>query len=196
VIVQGPSSYEHRVTYGIPHRTKGRIYFSPKEVKHLSLGTLLVIGISLSFGFSSFGQPNWAFIFSALAAIITLSFFTHEIAHKITAQRRGLWAEFRLTLWGAILTCISILLPFKIISPGAVMISGPASMDEIGKISIAGPLTNLIFSTVFLGLTVVPSPYSWIFAVGAFFNGYIASKFLIGTKRFGLQFLPLAWHWR
>ncbi|TRO52467.1 hypothetical protein E2P61_03660 [Candidatus Bathyarchaeota archaeon] len=174
VIVQGPSSYEYRVTYGIPRRTKGRIYFSPKEVKHLSLGTLLVIGISLSFGFSSFGQPNWAFIFSALAAIITLSFFTHEIAHKITAQRRGLWAEFRLTLWGAILTCISILLPFKIISPGAVMISGPASMDEIGKISIAGPLTNLIFSTVFLGLTVVPSPYSWIFAVGAFFNGYIA----------------------
>jgi Zn-dependent protease len=174
VAVQGPTSYEYKVTYGAPWRTKGRIYFSTKEVKHLSLGTLLVIGISLSFGFGSLGAANWAFVFFALAAIITVSFFTHEIAHKVTAQQRGLWAEFRLTLWGAILTCISILLPFKIISPGAVMISGPASMDEIGKISIAGPLTNIALSSVFLGLTFVPSPYSWIFAVGAFFNGYIA----------------------
>jgi Zn-dependent protease len=172
--VQGPTSYEYKVTYGQPRRTTGRVYFSPKELKHLGLGTLLVIGISLSFGFGSVGQANWAFVFSALAAVITLSFFTHEIAHKVTAQRRGLWAEFRLTLWGAILTCISILLPFKIISPGAVMISGPASMDEIGKISIAGPLTNIVLSTAFLGLTFVPSPYYPIFAVGAFFNGYIA----------------------
>ena len=54
------------------------------------------------------------------------------------------------------------------------MISGPASMDDIGKISIAGPLTNIVFSAVFLGLTFVSPPYSWIFAVGAFFNGYIA----------------------
>ena len=174
VMVQGPTSYEYKVTYGQPRRTKGRVYFSSKEVKHLCLGTLLVIGISLSFGFDSLGAADWSFIFSALAAVITLSFFTHEIAHKVTAQRRGLWAEFRLTLWGAILTCISIFIPFKIISPGAVMISGPASMDDIGKISIAGPLTNIVFSAVFLGLTFVPTPYYWIFAVGAFFNGYIA----------------------
>ena len=174
VIVQGSTSYKYKVTYGQPHRTKGRVYFSPKEVKHLGLGTLLVIGISLSFGFGSWGEGNWVFVFSTLAAVITLSFFTHEIAHKVTAQRRGLWAEFRLTLWGAVLTCVSIFLPFKIISPGAVMISGPVSIDEIGKISIAGPITNILFSTLFLGLTFVPSPYFLIFAVGAFFNGYIA----------------------
>ena len=57
------------------------------------------------------------------------------------------------------------------------MISGPASLDEIGKISIAGPATNVVFSTVFLGLTLVPSLDPWIFfafAIGAFFNGYIA----------------------
>ena len=174
VVVQGPTSYEYKVTYRKPRRTKGHVYFSPKEVKHLGLGTLLVIGISLSFGFGSLGAADWVFVFSGLAAVITLSFFTHEIAHKVTAQRRGLWAEFRLTLWGAILTCISILLPFKIISPGAVMISGPATINKIGKISIAGPITNIVLSTIFLGLTFIPSQYSWIFAVGAFFNGYIA----------------------
>jgi Zn-dependent protease len=177
VAAQAPTSYEYKVTYGQPRRTTGRVYFSPKELKHLGIGTLLVIGIGLSFGLGYTGQPNWVIVFSALAAVITLSFFIHEIAHKVTAQRRGLWAEFRLTLWGAILTCISFLIPFKIISPGAVMISGPASMDDIGKISIVGPLTNIILSTVFLGLTFVPgipSLFSWIFAVGVFFNGYIA----------------------
>ena len=175
VVFQGPSSYEYRVTYRAPRRTKGRVYFSPKELKHLALGTLLVIGISLSFGFGALGQENWAFVLSALAVVITLSFFTHEIAHKFTAQRRGLWAEFRLTVWGAILTSLSIFLPFKIISPGAVMISGPATMDEIGKISIAGPVTNLVLSIAFLGAApFVPISYSWIFAIGAFFNAYIA----------------------
>ena len=174
MVFHGKNSYEYKVTYGQPRRTEGRIYFSPKELKHLALGTLLVIGISLSFGFGSFGAADWVFVFSALAAVITLSFFTHEIAHKVTAQRRGLWAEFRLTLWGAILTCISIFIPFKIISPGAVMISGPASMDDIGKISIAGPITNIVLSSVFLGLAFAPIPYAGIFAVGAFFNGYIA----------------------
>ena len=175
VAFQEPSSYEYKVTYGAPRRTTGRIYFSPKELKHLVLGTLLVIGISLSFGFGALGQEDWAVVLSALAIVITLSFFTHEIAHKFTAQRRGLWAEFRLTVWGAVLTCISIFLPFKIISPGAVIISGPASMDEVGKISIAGPVTNLVLSIAFLGAApFVPITYSWIFAVGAFFNAYIA----------------------
>jgi Zn-dependent protease len=173
---RGNNSYEHKVTYGAPRRGRGRIYFSPKELRHLALGTLLVIGISLSFGFGSFGEENWAFLFSALAAVITLSFFTHELAHKFTAQRRGLWAEFRLTVWGAVLTSISIFLPFKIISPGAVMISGPASMDEIGKISIAGPVTNIVLSAAFFGPSLLPSSdfVSSIFGIGAFFNAYIA----------------------
>lgn len=173
-IPAAPTSYEYRVTYGVPRQAKRRIYFSPKELKHIGLGTLLVIGISLSFGFDYLGAVNWAFVFSFIAAVITVSFLAHEIAHKITAQRRGLWAEFRLTLWGAILTFVSILLPFKIIAPGAVMVSGYARMDEIGKISIAGPATNIILSTLFLGLTFMPTPYYWIFAIGAYFNGYIA----------------------
>jgi len=175
VVLQGPDSYEYKVTYGQPRRGKGSVYFSTKELKHLALGTLLVIGISLSFGLGSLGEAGWAFVFSALAVVITLSFFIHEIAHKVTAQRRGLWAEFRLTVWGAILTLLSIVLPFKIISPGAVVISGPASMDDIGKISIAGPITNIVLSSGFLGAVLfLPNTYLGIFAIGAFFNAYIA----------------------
>jgi len=174
-VLQTPSSYEYRVTFGQPRRVKGRIYFSPKELGHLAIAVLLVIGIGLSYAFylGALELENWPVIVTALSVIITASFFTHEIAHKVTAQRRGLWAEFRLTMWGAILTAVSILLPYKIISPGAVMIAGPARMDEIGKISIAGPITNIVLSSVLLGPVFVPNP-SLVFVIGAFFNAYVA----------------------
>ena len=178
VVVQGPTSYEYKVTYGQPRRTKGRVYFSPKEVKHLTVAVLLVIGVGVSYVLlaDSLGG-DLLLVASAAAVVLTTSFFVHEFAHKVTAQKRGLWAEFRLTLWGSLLTAIFMVLPvfFKIISPGAVMISGPASMDDIGKISIAGPLTNIILSSAFIAVAFVPSnPISWVFVAGAFINGYIA----------------------
>jgi Zn-dependent protease len=195
VVLQGPSSYEHTVTFGQPRRVKGRIYFSPKELKHLVIAALLVVGIGLSAGLYSdvFAQVNWTLTLVAFTAILTASFFMHEIAHKITAQRRGLWAEFRLTLWGAVLTLLSVISPFfKIISPGAVMISGSARNDEIGKISLAGPATNIVLSTVLLGVAFMPSPFFWVLLFGSFFNAASIALFnlipigiLDGFKIFG-----------
>jgi Zn-dependent protease len=138
---------------------------------------LLVIGVGLSYVFLAGDLGgNLVLVGSASAAILTTSFFVHEIAHKVTAQKRGLWAEFRLTLWGSLLTAFFMILPvfFKIISPGAVMISGPASIDDIGEISISGPLTNIIFASAFLAAAFIPTPIYWVFLAGALINGYIA----------------------
>ena len=112
---------------------------------------------------------------SVFAVILTASFLVHEMAHKVAAQRKGLWAEFRLTRWGAVLTLLSVVSPFKLVAPGAVMISGPAQLGEIGMISIAGPVTNMVFSTVFLGAAgFVPTSYSPLFLLVALFNATIA----------------------
>ena len=177
VVRHGPNSYEYKVTYGTPRKTRGRVYFSSKELKHLTVAILLVMGVGVSYVLLA-GElgGDLLLVGSVSAAVLTTSFFVHEIAHKVTAQRRGLWAEFRLTLWGSLLTAAFMVLPvfFKIISPGAVMISGPASSDDIGKISIAGPLTNIIFASVFLAVAFVPAPIYWVFVAGAFLNGYIA----------------------
>jgi Zn-dependent protease len=178
VVFQGPSSYEYRVTYGQPRRTKGRVYFSPKEVKHLAIASLLVIGVGLSYVMFGgiFALMDWTTL-AFFAVILTVSFLTHEIAHKVTAQKRGLWAEFRLTLWGAVLTLISVISPLlKLISPGAVMISGPAQMDEVAKISLAGPTINIAFSTVFLGVAfaIGSSPVQVMLFLAALLNGFIA----------------------
>src|SRR4030042_4472444 len=177
LVPKGPNSYEYKVTYGALRRAKGRIYFSPKELKHLAVAMLVVMGVGVSYGFVAGGsEGNMSVLLSALAVILTTSFFAHEIAHKVTAQRRGLWAEFRLTLWGAVLTLVFMILPvtFKIISPGAVMISGPASMDEIGKISIAGPATNIVLSIGLLGTAFFVPNLFWVFVLGALINGLIA----------------------
>jgi Zn-dependent protease len=95
-------------------------------------------------------------IILTLAAIIfALIFLLHEIAHKLVAQHYGLWAEFRLTMFGALITLISIISPLKLISPGAVMIAGSANKEKIGKTAIAGPTVNILLSIISFGFTFV-----------------------------------------
>jgi Zn-dependent protease len=59
-------------------------------------------------------------------------------------------------------------------SPGAVMISGPAKLDEVGKISIVGPSINAGLCALFLGFMLVPNPYLSLFALLALINATIA----------------------
>lgn len=175
-IVAGQKQYQYSVTY-MPVETavRGRVYFSFKEIKHLSIAALLVMGIGASFGmspdiYSSLGSP---LMLALSALVLTVSFLAHELAHKFAAQKSGLWAEFRLTFFGAALTLISILSPlFKIISPGAVMIGGLFDRKKVGKISIAGPLTNIVLSAVFLLAALLVSDF--IFLMGFAINAWIA----------------------
>ena len=163
--------------------TKGRVYFSPKELKHLAIAGLLVMGIGLSS--ILYYVPNsgdWLaglLIFGLFAVVLTASFFAHEIAHKVTAQKRGLWAEFRLTLWGALLTLISVISPLlKIIAPGAVVVSGSSTSQEMGRISLAGPATNIVLSVILFSLALAASTQQSlvydILLLAALLNGFMA----------------------
>jgi Zn-dependent protease len=182
VVIQSPRSYEHSVTLGQPRIARGRVYFSPKELKHLSVAGLLVMGIGLSSMIYSSLLGDWLIgllIFGIFGVILTASFLAHELAHKVAAQRRGLWAEFRLTMWGAILTLISVISPvFKIIAPGAVVVSGSSSGQEMGKISLAGPIMNILLSVVLLSSALVsrfslPQFYD-VLLLAALLNGFMA----------------------
>ena len=172
MIIQKQKPYEYTVSYGVLKPRWKRIRFSEKEIKHLAVAALLVVGI----GFSPaiYVQIDFYSLASFTLLLVT-SFFIHEIAHKIAAQKRGLWAEFRLTLTGAVLTLLSVISPFfKIISPGAVMVSGFADMKTVGKISLAGPVTNILLSTVCLAVAFFVPQYFIVCMWGAFFNAWIA----------------------
>ena len=182
VLLQPPNSYQYAATFGVPRNTKGHVYFSPKELKHLAVAGILVMGIGLSSILYFSVSEDWLTglsIFGVFALVLTASFFAHELAHKVTAQKRGLWAEFRLTMWGALLTLISVISPLlKIVAPGAVVVSGSSSRQEMGKISLAGPATNIVLSTVLIGIAVAASIFAFelysIFLLAALLNGFMA----------------------
>jgi len=169
VVLQKQKPYEYTGAYA-PLKPQRKMRFSNSEVKHLSIAAILVVLIGLSFTMYFPMEPINLILFTA---VLTASFFAHEMAHKIAAQIMGFWAEFRLIFTGAILTLISIISPFfKIISPGAVMVSGFIDMKNMGKISVAGPLTNIILSTIFMIITV-PFPTT-ASKLAAAFNAWIA----------------------
>lgn len=138
--------------------------FSWTEIGHLALGMALVAAVGMSiFGFRF--QPEYI-------AMFVSAFLLHELAHKFLAQFYRAWAEFRVIFFGAIVTAISIFLPFKFIAPGAVFISGSVSERRNGKISLVGPLTNVALGTGFL--LALMFDYSQLFVIGARFNAWIA----------------------
>jgi Zn-dependent protease len=62
------------------------------------------------------------------------------------------------------------------ISPGAMMIAGTPNGNEIVKISLAGPITNIIFSSVLLGLAFAlpSSAYIGMLFFAAYINAFMA----------------------
>ena len=187
-VVARPSqevTYSYPLTYQTQVSREKAIFFSLTELKHIAIGTLLVFMVGLSpcisqFIFYGTITPKELIIFIVLALILSVSFLLHELAHKIVAQIQGLWAEFRLIFFGALLTLISIFTPFfKIISPGAVVMAGLSKIDEVGKTAFAGPLTNMIIATFLipllnfgsLGIFSLAAAYgAWINSFMAFFN--------------------------
>ena len=169
--------------YGIPYspRRFTRIYwFSSVELKHLLISALLVVGVGLSTLLYSWRLRQLALAFPEawlfLTVIFAMTFLLHEIAHKLVAQHFGLWAEFRLTTFGAFLTLLSIVSPIKIVCPGAVVVSGYVSREVMGKTSIAGPITNILLSIIFLSaMAFTRNPVLHVVSgIAAAFNAWIS----------------------
>ena len=154
-------------------RSKRPIQFSRLEIRHLILGTLLVTAAGATFFLGT------AFTIAGLVVAVMLfsaGFILHELAHKYVAQGYGLWAEFRLSLMGALLTAVSILSPLKFIAPGAVMISGPTDKERMGRTAIAGPVVNIVIASSLVGLLQI-IPTGWLseaLVAGAAINSFLA----------------------
>ncbi|MEM2168217.1 MAG: AN1-type zinc finger domain-containing protein [Candidatus Bathyarchaeia archaeon] len=166
---------------------------SSLEITHISLATIIValVGVSTAITTVRFLNP---LLITLLVLIFVASFMLHEVGHKFSARYYGLWAEFRLSYLGVLVTLISIFTPFiKIVSPGSVLIYGWADKETIGKISLSGPLINIVLSICFLLLNffnfggfLLKIAYIWGFAINAYialFN-LIPLSILDGAKIF------------
>jgi len=133
-----------------------KIKFSREEIRDLIKAWL---AISIAFGIVLGTAKIWSvdFIYSFILAALTVGvgFLLHELAHKIVAIKYGLWAEFR--AWNIMLVfmiVLALLTGWVVAAPGAVFILGQVGIVRNGRISVAGPIVNLILAALFLPLLI------------------------------------------
>ena len=111
---------------------------------------------------------------------IGLSFILHELGHKYVAQKYGFFAEFRKWNTGLLIAIITGLFGFIFLAPGAVYIgsyTGIITDEENGKISIAGPIVNIILAVIFLLIEISLKPF---FLLSSPLSTYLMITAMIG----------------
>lgn len=130
-----------------------KISFSEKEIKDL-VKAWVIISLAFAIVLGSFKSvSNFVQMFLISSLTVGAGFLLHELAHKVTAQHYGCSAEFMAFNSGLILALFMSLFGFIFAAPGAVMIGGFVDKEKNGKISLAGPLTNIILASIFLIIT-------------------------------------------
>jgi Zn-dependent protease len=145
--------YGYNYTVG-PRLTAQRpVSTSPTEVTHIVIAAaVLTLDFVLLYGGPALYPLHTELVIVGTAAVAAITAFVcHELAHKISAQRRGYWAEFRLSPFGLLVSVITAYIGFLFAAPGATMIGGMTNPEDWGRTSLAGPTTNFVFALIFLG---------------------------------------------
>jgi len=174
------------------------VRFSKGEVRDILISMVVIAGV-FAYVFSGRNLQVALILLPATLVTVGLGFVLHEIAHKLMAIRYGFWAEYKLWPEGLILALVTSYFGFVFAAPGAVYIHGTyIDRDINGKISIAGPLTNIMLAVIFLmASSVLPSPLGDIAVLGYAVNSFLALFNLIpiavldGAKVF--RWNPLIW---
>lgn len=127
---------------------------SKREIKDL-FQALLAIALVFTIATGGF---SFGFVIGFAVALFSvgIAFLFHELAHKIVAQKYGYEAQF---VKSTMMLMISVVLSFLgmiLIAPGAVMIRTISGITttENGRISLAGPVANLM-----LGFAAIITAY-------------------------------------
>lgn len=135
------------------------ITFSREEIRDI---TIAVIALTVLYSLSVTRPFGWSvdslLLFLPISFIaVGLGFILHELGHKVVAQKFGFFSEFRKWNYGLILGLLTVPLGFMIFAPGAVYFGSYGRMvtdEENGKISIAGPIVNIVLALIALFLTL------------------------------------------
>ncbi len=127
--------------------------FTKKEIKDLFFAWILIsLAFAILFSKEFGGIFSKGFLFIFLVSLLTagIGFLLHELAHKLVAQRYGMFAEFQAFYKMIFLAIALSFIGFIFAAPGAVAIRGLITKERNGKISIAGPIVNFGLAIVFL----------------------------------------------
>lgn len=177
--MQGGMGFNYTYTY--PQRG---FYFLKEEIRDI-LKAYVAITVAFSIlmlgGFRIFSASGTQLVVTFFISTVTvgIGFVFHELAHKFMAQRYGCHAVFKSFDKLLIFAIATSFFGFIFAVPGAVFISGAGTYEKGGKIAAAGPVVNILFALLFIGLRVL-FPFkaleplllngAWINAFFAFFN--------------------------
>lgn len=155
---------------------------SSTELLHITIAAIvLTVDFVLLYGGPALYSASTELLIvgSSVGAALT-AFVSHELAHKISAQRRGYWAEFRMSPIGLIVSLITAYIGFIWAAPGATVIGGMSTPEDWGRTSLAGPATNFGFAVLFFGSSLAISalhPSEKTFSGALLFLAYINGWF-------------------
>lgn len=198
------SEYAAPPIYVYPSTPKPGVRFSSTEIRQLLVAILALSGaftvLFVRYDPSYLQNP---FILVFLFGVSLLSVGTgvglHEIMHKIVAQRYGLWAEFRYDLRGLAMAFVFAFVGFIFGAPGATWISGMVTREQNGRISAAGPATNIVLGAAFLGAHLAMRGSS---AVSDLLTPAFTEVAVVNAILGGFNLIPVmpldgakVWHW-
>jgi Zn-dependent protease len=163
--------------------------FSQTELRDLFIAWIIIsAAFAILFSGGNFFQGFFIIALGISALTVGISFLFHELMHKYMSQKYGLWAEFRAYYPGLFLALVFSFFGFIFAAPGAVVSRShrPLSREIRGKISLAGPLTNIALALLFLpGFFLIKEGILGLFfSYGLSINGLLAAFNLIPVKPF------------
>lgn len=159
--------------------------FTRDEIRDL---TISFIVLTICFSIATAGLNVDRFISNLPIVIVGVAIgsLLHELAHKFVAMKYGCEAEFKLWPLGLVIAFVTSFFGVVFASPGSTNIYAGNITDEInGRISLAGPLANMVFALIFIVIAALIYPlkfYSVIFEliyliciVGFSVNSFLAA---------------------
>ena len=126
----------------------------------IDLSALMIVPVTVMTS-PSFSIPTMPSILPIVMIGVGAGFLLHEIGHKFVSMKYGYWAEFKLWPLGLVIAFVTAFLGFVFAAPGAVNTYADQMSDEInGRISIAGPMTNMGLALVFIIIAALIYPFS------------------------------------
>lgn len=154
--------------------------FTLSEVRDLIIAFIV---ISLCFAIVEGGRDT-NLVLNILPIVMVgvgAGFILHELGHKFVSMKYGYWAEFKLWPQGLIFALVTSFFGFVFAAPGAVYTYANYMTDEInGKISIAGPIVNIVLALIFLAIAVAVYP-------DAFYSETSALIFIISSVGYSVN---------
>ncbi|WP_292384109.1 site-2 protease family protein [Methanoculleus sp. UBA430] len=129
----------------------------PRERRDLLIAWLAIsIAFTLLYVRGGVDVNTFLLLFVMSLVTVGVAFVLHELAHKFAAMRYGYWAEFKKDNQMLLIAVVmAALVGVVFAAPGATYVYGNATKGENGRISAAGPITNLVLCIPFAALVLL-----------------------------------------